>query len=80
MKDTLMHSLKDEFDSLQIGTPTQFRNLTLFPLLRPAPAAAEPDYLLAEAAIAQGLARVTELEGGGTVPELRFVHEEPVTA
>jgi hypothetical protein len=72
MKDNLTHSLKDEFASLQIGPRAQFRNLTLFPLLRAAPASPEPDYLLAETAIAQGLARVTELEGGGSVPELRF--------
>lgn len=67
-----MISIQEEFASVEIGDAAHFRNLTLFPLMRAKPAAAEPDYLLAEDAIAQGLARVTELNGGGSVPELRF--------
>lgn len=66
-----MIPLHDELSRLALGEPRHFRNLTLFPVLRSA-TAAEPDYLLADHAIAQGLARVTELGGGGSVPELRF--------
>ena len=66
-----MKSLTEEFAGLQIGSPQQFRNLTLFSLTRREPAPPAPDYLLADAAMAQGLAKVTELEGG-SVPELRF--------
>jgi hypothetical protein len=67
-----MKSLKEDLAPITIGTPTTYRNLTLFPLLRPEPGCTEPDYLLAEDAIGQGLAEITELPGGGSVPELQF--------
>jgi hypothetical protein len=74
-----MSSLAAEFARITIGTPVTFGNLTLFPLLRPDVNGA-PDYLLLEEAIAQGLARVTELTAVGSVPELRFENdsERPV--
>src|SRR5580704_5666256 len=72
-----MISLKDDFARIRVGTPTIYRNLTVFPLLRPEPACAEPDYLLAEDAIGQGLAEITELPGGGSVPELQFANNSP---
>jgi hypothetical protein len=72
-----MNSLKDDFDRITVGTPTTFRNLTLFTLLRPQPDRAEPDYLLAEDAIMQGFAQITELAEGGSVPELRFENNSP---
>jgi hypothetical protein len=55
-----MNSLASEFTQITIGTPVTFHKLTLFPLLR-ARRSETPDYLLLEDAIAQGLARVTEL-------------------
>jgi hypothetical protein len=67
-----MITLKDEFSHIEVGKPQHFRNLTLFPLFRRDVAATEPEYLLLEEAIGQGLARVTEMGGGGSVPELRF--------
>jgi hypothetical protein len=70
-----MKSLKEDLARITVGTPATFRNLTLFPLLRPDPGCAVPDYLLAEDAIAQGLAEITELAGGGSVPELRFANK-----
>lgn len=75
-----MITFQEEFSRVEIGAAAHFRNLTLFPLLRTEPTAPEPDYLLAEEAIARGLARVTELNGGGSVPELRFENraERPV--
>jgi hypothetical protein len=69
-----MNSLASEFAGITIGTPASFQNLTLFPLLRPCSTEA-PDYLLLEDAIAQGLARVTELTADGSVPELRFEND-----
>jgi hypothetical protein len=71
------HSLKDDFAQITVGTPATFRNLTLFPLLRPEPACAEPDYQLAEDAMVQGLAQITELADGGSVPELRLENNSP---
>jgi hypothetical protein len=67
-----MITLKDELSRVELGAPTRFRNLTVYPLLRPAPAQEEPDYHLLEQAIELGLARVTEVSAGGSVPELRF--------
>jgi hypothetical protein len=69
-----MNSLASEFAAITIGAPVSFQNLTLFPLLRPCSTEAS-DYLLLEDAIAQGLARVTELTPGGSVPELRFQND-----
>ena len=66
-----MITLQEEFSRLEFAEPRHFRNLTLLPLLRAA-AAPEPGYLLLEEAIREGMARVTELNGGGSVPELRF--------
>jgi hypothetical protein len=75
-----MMTLKEELARLELGDAREFRNLTVCPLLRPAGAAAEPDYLLLEEAIASGAARVTEVSGGGSVPELRLENrgERPV--
>jgi hypothetical protein len=74
-----MIGLKEELDQLELGEPGHFRNLTLFPLLRKS-SNDEPGYLLLEDAIQRQLARVTELNGGGSVPELRFENggEQPV--
>jgi hypothetical protein len=78
--DLMMISLNEEFSKVELGEPAHFRNLTLFPLLRQNPAVLKPDYLLLEEAIERGTVRVTELNGGGSVPELRFENkgEEPV--
>lgn len=67
-----MKTLKDELSSVELGVPTRFRNLTVYPVLRPAPERTEPDYLLLEEAIELGVAHVTEVSDGGSVPELRF--------
>lgn len=69
-----MNSLASEFAQITIETPVSFQNLTLVPLLRPS-STAVPDYLLLERAIAQGLARVTEMAADGSVPELRFQND-----
>ena len=73
-----MTSLKEELDRVEVGDPLHHRNLTLFPLRRPT--ASDMDYLVLEDAIQQRLAKVTELQGGGSVPELRFENagEQPV--
>jgi hypothetical protein len=67
-----MWTLKEEFTRIEIGRSLQFRNLTLFPLLRRGMPARPLDYLLLEDGIAQGKVRVTELHSGGSVPELRL--------
>lgn len=74
-----MVGLKEELDQLEIGELNHFRNLTLFPLLRRA-VDEEPSYVLLEDAIQRQVARVTELNGSGSVPELRFENagDQPV--
>src|SRR6266567_6235657 len=67
-----MWTLREEFSHFEIGPSSQFRNLTLFPLVRRSTPTRPLDYLLLEDGIAQGKVRVTELHGGGSVPELRL--------
>lgn len=63
-----MQTLTATLQSLTIGEPQAYRNLTAFPLLRRnAPKAA---YLTLSAAVAKGAARITEISAGGSVPEL----------
>jgi hypothetical protein len=56
-----------------LGEPQHYRNLSLFPLL--ADGIVEPDYLLLDAALERGCARVTEVSEQGSVPELRFLND-----
>lgn len=67
-----MRTLQEEFSHIEIGRSLEFRNLTLFPLMRPSAPVQPPGYLLLEDGIAQGKVRVTELHAGGSVPELRL--------
>jgi MoxR-like ATPase len=67
-----MWTLQEEFSCIEIGRSSQFRNLTLFPLVRRSVPLQELDYLLLEDGIAQGKVRVTELNASGSVPELRL--------
>jgi hypothetical protein len=75
-----MQAIAREFESIKVGAPTSFGGLTLFPLLRNGPTPAQPGYMLLEEAVVHGVARVTELSEGGSVPELRFENlgEQPV--
>jgi len=67
-----MQTLQEEFSRIEIGRSSQFRNLTLFPLTRRSNSIRELDYLLLEDGIALGKVRVTEVHGGGSVPQLRL--------
>lgn len=66
-----MLSISEHLALVEPASPRTFKNLTIFPLFRSAPAKQDPGYLLLEDAIAQGLARITET-GGGSIPELRL--------
>jgi hypothetical protein len=70
-----MWTLQEEFSRIEIGKPSQFRNLKLFPLIRRDVGRAPLDYLLLEDGIAHGKVRVTELSGGGSVPELSIIND-----
>ncbi|HKW35183.1 MAG TPA: DUF6569 family protein [Candidatus Acidoferrum sp.] len=67
-----MWTLQEEFSRIDIGQSSQFRNLTLFPIMRRSTPVQQLDYLLLEDGIAQGQVRVTELHSSGSVPELRL--------
>jgi len=70
-----MLSISEELAHVEATGPSTFKDLSLFPLHHPNPTAPGPDYLLLEDAVAQGLARVTEAGGGGSVPEIRFEND-----
>ncbi len=55
------------------GTPTGFRNLTIFPLIEEN--GSQPDYLTLDEALAQKVAKITEVSESGHVPELRFIND-----
>ena len=65
-----MHEIQQSLAGLALGAPQAHRNLALFPLLAPEDRPA--DYLLLDEALERKLARVTEVSGAGSVPELAF--------
>lgn len=67
-----MRTLQEEFSHIEVGRSSEFRNLTVFALMRRGEPFREMDYLLLEDGMAQGKVRVTELHAGGSVPELRL--------
>jgi hypothetical protein len=67
-----MTTIASALDVLSIGTPQQYRHLTVFPLVHPTPRA--PFYLTLDEALAQGMVQVTEVSKGGHVPELRLIN------
>ena len=69
-----MQIISKTLDAIEVGPAQSFRNLTLFPLLHPE-GAGPAEYLTLDEALAAGVARVTEVGTGGSVPELRFVND-----
>ena len=65
-------------DLCRLARKQTHRNLTVFALL--GEKVFDPDYLLLETALAEGLVEIRELGPGGSVPELRLVNraERPV--
>jgi hypothetical protein len=67
-----MTTLKNTLEGLKVDKKETYENLTMFPLT----AGTEPglDYLTLGQALEAGLARVSEVSKGGSVPELRFAN------
>jgi hypothetical protein len=65
-----MRLIADELQSITLGEPQSFQNLTLFPLLRADQPPGPPEYLLLFEALKSGVVEITELSDGGSVPEL----------
>src|SRR5690348_336585 len=65
-----MISIANELSLVEPGKLSHAGNLTVLPLFRRSVAAESAPYLLLDEAIASGVVRITELPGGGSVPEL----------
>jgi hypothetical protein len=65
--------IRDAIGGLQIGPPTTFKKLTVFPLLKAN--SVTPLYLTLTEAIAEGVLRITEVSKQGSVPELHVVNK-----
>ncbi len=73
-----MQQITSMLAELKVGEPISFQNMDLFPLVDGVKGPVE--YLTLDEALAEGLAEVTEVSEGGSVPELRFLNngEQPV--
>jgi hypothetical protein len=67
-----MFTLQQDISSLMVLSPSHFKNLTVFPLVRPKQQEKELDYLLLDEGISSGAVHITELHANGRVPELRL--------
>lgn len=68
-----MQPVAEALSHVRPGSPVQFQNLTLFPLL--APTAANPGYVVLDEALKCKRAHVAEVSESGRVPELLFVND-----
>lgn len=68
-----MQPITAALSQVELGSPIQFLNLTLFPLL--VADDATPSYTMLDEALALKTARVTEVSESGSVPELLFVND-----
>ena len=67
-----MDIIKAFFEGCRLGRKQTCRNLTVFPLLGPFDLSL--DYIVLEAALAEGLIEIRELDAAGSVPELRLIN------
>lgn len=65
-----MKEIRDLLEALVLGAPQVHLNLALYPLI--AERDSPPGYVLLDDALEKNLARVTEVSGAGSVPELAF--------
>jgi ARG/rhodanese/phosphatase superfamily protein len=67
-----MNILRDTFSALSVGTPQQFENLSVFPLIG-APGHM-PSYETLDEALGGGRLQVTETSEAGSVPEIKVLN------
>ncbi len=65
-----MEPIKAFLENVKLGGKQSHFNMTLIPLL--ASDAGEPDYLILEEALGQGVVEITEVSQGGSVPDLKL--------
>ncbi len=68
-----MDAIQTFLEKVKLGGKQSHLNMTLFPLL--ASDAEEPDYLILEEALTQGVVEITEVSQGGSVPDLRLINK-----
>jgi hypothetical protein len=68
-----MEQIQGLLENVKLGGKQSHLNMTLFPLM--ASDAGEPDYLILEEALGQGVAEITEISHGGSVPDLKLVNK-----
>ena len=71
-----MPVLDDTLDQLLFGSPKDWKNLTLTPLLQRE--TTTPDYQTLDEALAENKAHITEVSEGGSVPELKLVNDSEI--
>lgn len=70
-----MTTVENTLRTTEVGKETVFRSLTLFPLLSREGYPSHPGYLTLDEALAQQVARITEVSPGGSVPDLKFTND-----
>jgi hypothetical protein len=70
-----MDAIQTFLGTLKQGGKQSHLNMTLIPLL--ASDAGDPDYIILEEALNQGVVDVTEVSQGGSVPDLKLVNKSP---
>jgi len=68
-------NIGDTLRRITIQQPSSFGGLTVYPLSGNAAVGDHPGYTTLDEALAAGTARVTEIDEGGSVPELAFFNE-----
>ncbi len=70
-----METIRMLLEKVKLGGKQSHLNMALFPLL--ASDAGEPDYLILEEALGQGVVEITEVSQGGSVPDLKLINKSP---
>jgi hypothetical protein len=71
----MQNTMKGYLEQLTIGEIQSFKNLALFPLL--SGYRSPVDYLVLDEALKAGVIDVTEVDKGGSVPELKVINKSP---
>ena len=67
--------IKNYLEQLKVGRKQSYKNLSLYPLL--STYASGLEYLLLDEALSQNLMEVVEVDGDGSVPELKVLNKSP---
>lgn len=71
-EEEYMEAIHDFMETLKQGGKQSHLNLALFPLL--SADGGDPNYLILEEALAQGVVEIREVSEGGNVPDLKLIN------